>query len=177
MRELKKMRAQRKRRRSRSKHYAAGLRMSRHFLLKPRTRSIMRGLRGAQHNRGQLIRHRKYRRPYHVAAVAPISAFSAAPTPQDTFGQRFIERGLEFPGVAPLTFQKSRKVVLKSKAFIAREKLVNIRLKRTRFKRTAQYAEGLTRLYPELISQLLADRLVKGPIAYRDAKGLISSIY
>lgn len=81
------------------------------------------------------------------------------------------------PSAAPLTFQQESKIILKSEETIRREQEANVALKEIRYKKTAQYVEGVTRLLPELINTLVAQRMNKKPLLFGEAKGLVSSAY
>ena len=96
---------------------------------------------------------------------------------KNKFGERFVEQATEMPVITPLTFQKQTKLIIKTKAAKAKEQAANIASKRLRYRRTAQVAEGLTRLLPELIGKFLAARMRKEVMTYKKAKGTISAMY
>lgn len=79
--------------------------------------------------------------------------------------------------VAPFTFQKAIRVVIKSDATILREKKARIAINARRYRRTEQYVEGVTRLIPELISRMIYKRKSKKVRSAAELKHLVAAIY
>lgn len=66
---------------------------------------------------------------------------------------------------------------MKSAAEIKKEREGNIGLKELRYKRTAQYTEGVSRLMSELLNKITAEQLVNSPLSYHHAKNRIAANY
>lgn len=79
--------------------------------------------------------------------------------------------------VAPFIFQKALRIVIKSKETIRRERRIHIALNAVRYRRTAQYVEGVTRLIPELISRMIHSRKGKKIQSAAELKHLVAAIY
>jgi len=78
----------------------------------------------------------------------------------------------------PLTFTKPRaRRRPKSAAQKAREAAINIRVKRHRFKRTAQAIDSLTTYMPALMSHLIDRHAIQRRLRYHRTKGLIRATY
>ena len=66
---------------------------------------------------------------------------------------------------------------MKSAKTIAREKILLIAKKEFRFRPIAQYAEGVSRVMPELLGNLVVNKLQQKAISYHEAKKLVAATY
>jgi hypothetical protein len=117
------------------------------------------------------------RRVLEDAAAAKWKTNRNADLMESGWGKRFVDQSNHLPIVAPFTFQKKLRLIIKSEATIKREKEANIASKEIRYRRTAQYEEGATRLLSELVSRIITKRKDFTTLSYPEMKHLIASVY
>lgn len=110
----------------------------------------------------------------HTAPSAAVAAIAAA---AQYAGRHFTAYAPATVDVTPLLFQSRTKMITKTAATLAHERLANIASKESRYKITEQYSDGLVAFIPALINQMLSRRVQTEKLTYSKVKRIISTIY
>jgi hypothetical protein len=99
-----------------------------------------------------------------------------------TIGHKLVATASDHSTIAPLTFRTPIKVLPQSAEDKLREFRASVTLRERRYKRTAQYAAGLTRQLPHFISKMIQNRLqqakaVNNPLTPQQVRAMVASIY
>ena len=99
-----------------------------------------------------------------------------------TIGHKLVTTVSDYSTIAPLTFRTPIKVLPQSAEDKLREFRASVTLRERRYKRTAQYAAGLTRQLPHFISKMIQNRLqqanaANNPLTPQQVRAMVTSIY
>lgn len=110
------------------------------------------------------------------------NALAALEEASRAIGHKLVATVSDHAAIAPLTFRTPIKVLPQSAEDKLREFRASVTLRERRYKRTAQYATGLTRHLPQFISKMIQNRLqqakaANNPLTPQQVRAMVTSIY